>query len=945
MMKMTKKPLAIGLAVVLGMASGSTYVMAKDYTVTGGTFAMANPADTNPMVPGNPGVLTTGEYQPWAEIVATFQFGFMGPVYIYTAESNTAVDYDGGGFTNDAAGTLPGGPVPSLDLAMGTGNMKSWFVQWSNNEFNQGSTNITVTNTGSLTWDLTWSSTIVGGAFDGQTGYWVLGISCTDAAPVVTEPEDIQHLRGQPFTDPGLDITDDDDDYAVAVLGTVDADTIGSYDLMYTVTDSCVRSSAHIRTINVVTNPEAPTLEVTPDPLTHMVNTTFDPMTGVTCNDVVDGDLTSSVVVTANDVDENTIGAYAVSYSCTDSESNPATYENRVVNVTDNTIPVISRTGDATVTIEACSTYNDAGATCSDEQDGDLTADIVTGNPVDDDVPGVYTVTYDCEDSQGADADQVTREVTVEDKTNPTMADGEAVTLELGATYTDNDALSGITCDDCVDGSLTSGIVVDNPVDPNTEGSYTVTYTCTDGAGNETEATRSVTVEEVGCEIGALDVNNFTMLSGGGGLAGGGANDVTFTWDGTLNTDPETAVVNATLGSKTPFFDVLWYTHDLKVYGPGTYTFDTCFENEVDSIYPCASMTVTVGPDQIGCHFLFDWNNVLNIDAFNVWERNAVYGPSPFYTTGGGNPNQVWDLMSSDGDDDGVNGIAFVDGPFIGFRANFNVMLPESAPQLPAEDPVLLVEGDNPLLLDEGAIYEDPEAQAADLKDGCLENIFIYSNTPGDVESVGQAVNTLVPGVYARTYQVTDSNGNTAKEELLIVVVGEDFPGTATVVAGETKNHPVIILQDGDAEIDLLLGADDYRDGGAIAIDLQDGTLTVTIESITRDGVPVSAVNTEIAGVYVITYTVTDNGSNPTEGVTALAEDSLTTTATRTVRVNEPLDMDRGGGNVPDQPAGSSDIGCSATDKPVNPMHRAEFLLIGVFLAMLGIGRAVKSQG
>ncbi|MEM0999835.1 MAG: DUF5011 domain-containing protein [Bacteroidota bacterium] len=64
------------------------------------------------------------------------------------------------------------------------------------------------------------------------------------------------------------------------------------------------------------------------------------------------------------------------------------------------------------------------------------------------------------------------------------------VTVELGGTYTDQ----GATATDDEDGSLTSSIVVDNPVNTAAAGSYTVTYSVNDAAGNSATATRTVNV-------------------------------------------------------------------------------------------------------------------------------------------------------------------------------------------------------------------------------------------------------------------------------------------------------------------------------------------------------------------------------------------------------------------------------------------------------------------
>jgi hypothetical protein len=75
--------------------------------------------------------------------------------------------------------------------------------------------------------------------------------------------------------------------------------------------------------------------------------------------------------------------------------------------------PIITLIGNATVTITQGDAYNDAGATASDLQDGDLTARIDTDNPVDSNVATTYTVTYSVADSAGNEA-QAQRTVIVE---------------------------------------------------------------------------------------------------------------------------------------------------------------------------------------------------------------------------------------------------------------------------------------------------------------------------------------------------------------------------------------------------------------------------------------------------------------------------------------------------------------------------------------------------
>jgi len=80
----------------------------------------------------------------------------------------------------------------------------------------------------------------------------------------------------------------------------------------------------------------------------------------------------------------------------------------------DTTIPVITILGSNPVTVTLGNTYNDAGATASDNYDGDITANIVTVNNVDTNTVGNYTVTYNVDDSSGNSAIEKVRNVVVE---------------------------------------------------------------------------------------------------------------------------------------------------------------------------------------------------------------------------------------------------------------------------------------------------------------------------------------------------------------------------------------------------------------------------------------------------------------------------------------------------------------------------------------------------
>ena len=80
--------------------------------------------------------------------------------------------------------------------------------------------------------------------------------------------------------------------------------------------------------------------------------------------------------------------------------------------------PAISLKGNATESIMQGQAYTDAGATASDNIDGNISSQIQVVNSFNINQLGTYTVTYNIVDRAGNNAPQVTREVKVVDK-NP----------------------------------------------------------------------------------------------------------------------------------------------------------------------------------------------------------------------------------------------------------------------------------------------------------------------------------------------------------------------------------------------------------------------------------------------------------------------------------------------------------------------------------------------
>ncbi|MFY0675548.1 MAG: DUF5011 domain-containing protein [Bacteroidia bacterium] len=155
----------------------------------------------------------------------------------------------------------------------------------------------------------------------------------------------------------------------------------------------------------------------------------------------------------------------------------------KVVIGPDETAPVISLIGPATVFAEVGYAYVDSGATAFDNIDGDLTSQITTTSNVDTSVAGNYTVTYDVEDAVGNKAQQVRRTVVVlGDQTRPiiTLLGDDPLDMEVYSSFVD----PGATATDNLDGDVSDNIVVEIKIDTARLGSYDVIYSAFDEAGN-----------------------------------------------------------------------------------------------------------------------------------------------------------------------------------------------------------------------------------------------------------------------------------------------------------------------------------------------------------------------------------------------------------------------------------------------------------------------------
>ncbi|MDB4390594.1 DUF5011 domain-containing protein [Akkermansiaceae bacterium] len=330
-----------------------------------------------------------------------------------------------------------------------------------------------------------------GNFFGSRSGVMRLVAEEDTSAPVITltGSASVTIEAGSEYVDAGATATDAvDGAIAVVVDNKVNTQVPGSYLVSFTATDAAGNAAVEVTRTVIVEDTLPPVITLIGSASVTIEAGSEYADAGAIASDAVDGAIT---VVVDNKVNTQVPGSYVVTFTATDAAGNAAVEVTRTVIVEDTLPPVITLIGSASVTLEAGSDYTDAGATASDIVDGAIA--VVVDNKVNAQVPGSYLVSFTATDAAGNAAVEVTRTVIVEDTLPPviTLIGSASVTIEAGSEYAD----AGAIASDAVDGAIT--VVVDNKVNTQVPGSYVVSFTATDAAGNAAvEVTRTVIVED-----------------------------------------------------------------------------------------------------------------------------------------------------------------------------------------------------------------------------------------------------------------------------------------------------------------------------------------------------------------------------------------------------------------------------------------------------------------
>ena len=289
------------------------------------------------------------------------------------------------------------------------------------------------------------------------------------------------------------------------VTGFVDINRVGYYTLKYTVADLYDNiSDTIIRTVQVEINRTGPTLTLLGnDSMSVEVFNSYTEQ-GATAVNNVGVDLTS-LIVTTGKVDTAVLGTYVLTYSITD-QFGFVSSQNRWVKVTDTTKPtILTQEGTSTITHQVGTPYLDP-VVVSDNYWKNLSA-TRTGiiNPS---IPGSYNLLYNAVDGSGNQAIQYAVTVIVKDLIPPTviLKGDNPMVVDVFTTFVD----PGVTATDNYY-PFVFPVVTGIPA-MNALGNFTVTYTVTDGSGNTTIVTRTVSVVDTKApEIELLGANPYVV--------------------------------------------------------------------------------------------------------------------------------------------------------------------------------------------------------------------------------------------------------------------------------------------------------------------------------------------------------------------------------------------------------------------------------------------------
>ena len=296
-------------------------------------------------------------------------------------------------------------------------------------------------------------------------------ISYLNDVPVLTDASGVvsyeygssapTYVTGNTSTFVNISDGDSSSGYTLTANSTAeDMDTVGTFDIIFTVVDSAGNTSDPLSITFTITDTTIPVITDSLGATTYEYGTSVPDWTvGVTAADDYEGDITSSITVTDAAVDMDTIGTFSIFYDVDDTEANSAVQVERVITIEDTTLPVITDSvGDSQFEYDTAEPTWTTGVTAADDYgSADLTVSIViTDTAADMGTVGTFDILYDVDDAQGNSATQVVRTITIVDSTAPVITASNAnVNTSAASAWT-----SSATAADANYGDISGDLVI-----------------------------------------------------------------------------------------------------------------------------------------------------------------------------------------------------------------------------------------------------------------------------------------------------------------------------------------------------------------------------------------------------------------------------------------------------------------------------------------------------
>lgn len=661
-------------------------------------------------------------------------------------------------------------------------------------------------------------------------------------APVVTLNGDasISILQTTVFKDPGATAVDDvDGKLRVRVDGEVNIYWPGTYKLTYTAVDRSGNKGTAVRTVTVVADTTPPVLTLKGESeMSILQGLTFrDP--GYTVTDNAPGSRQVKVKVEGY-VGIYNPGVYTLTYTAKDMSGNESQVRRVVTVLADTTPPVVTMNGDNPMYVTLRSNYTDPGISATDNSGKPVRISKI--NTVNVNREGTYVITYFARDHVG-NFTRVNRTVIVvksipQDTTAPVITLNGAATIELtvGASYTD----AGATATDNIDGNV--AVTTSGTVNTTTVGSYTLTYTATDRAGNTATKTRTVLVKAAPNQLptatagDAQTVNELTAVTLNGSGTDPDGTIASYEWvqtsgpSVTLN-HADSAQASFTAPDASTSTELAFKLTVTDNQGATADSTTTVTVKAVDNIKPVVKLNGAAS---------IQINAGSTYTELGATATDDVDGTIPVTISGTVNTNQL-----------GTYTITYTAQDAAGNQADpvtrtITVRVPINTPPIAQAGPDQTVNEQTQVTLTGSGT--DPD------EDGGISS-YVWTQMGGE-----PAVTLANAGAASTTFMAPDVSVDTTLTFQLMVTDNRGAPGFSTTkvtIKAVDGTKPVITLT-GPATIELTVG-DTYTDAGATATDNVDGTVTVTTTG---------SVDTTQAGTYTLTYNAKDAAGNEADPVT-----------------------------------------------------------------------------